>query len=396
MRTGKVAILLWAVPFLATLRCLPQSTPTRQQQIASHAHQAQEYLKENKFDLAASEFRAILVLDPKNVDALGNLGVTLFFQGKYAEAIPQFRSALKLQPGLWKIQALLGIAEMRTGDLKEARGDLEKAFPKVQEKNIRIETGMELIDLYSQAADLDKAAVTIGVLREAEPTNEAILYSAYRIYSELTDESILSMMLVAPNSAHMHELMAHELAKHGHTAEAIENFRMAIKIDPQLPGPHYELAEMLNASSEGREEAEREYKKALALNPSDEASECRLGDIAAQKGDLQAAYERYMRAMQLRPDDEEANLGLAKVLISMGQTEKAEQLLQRAVQLDPTSALAHFRLSAVYRRTGRAADAQHELEQYQKYKAMKEKLRDLYHAMRVEPAKQEPEETESR
>jgi tetratricopeptide (TPR) repeat protein len=204
------------------------------------------------------------------------------------------------------------------------------------------------------------------------------------------------MMLVAPNSAHMHELMAHELAKHGHTAEAIENFRMAIKIDPQLPGPHYELAEMLNASSEGREEAEREYKKALALNPSDEASECRLGDIAAQKGDLQAAYERYMRAMQLRPDDEEANLGLAKVLISMGQTEKAEQLLQRAVQLDPTSALAHFRLSAVYRRTGRAADAQHELEQYQKYKAMKEKLRDLYHAMRVEPAKQEPEETESR
>jgi tetratricopeptide (TPR) repeat protein len=396
MRTTKVVVLLWMALFLAALPCFPQSAASRQQQIESHARQAQEYMKENKLDLAASEFAAIVALNPKNVDALGNLGVLLFFQGKYAEAIPQFRAALKLGSPLGRIQALLGIAEKRTGDLKDARGDLEKAFPQVQEEKIRIETGMELVDLYAQTGDLDKAAVTIGVLREMEPSNEAILYSAYRIYSELTDESILSMMVVAPKSAHMHELMAHELAKHGHPDEAIKNFRVAIKINPQLPGLHYELAEMLNASSEGREEAASEYRKALALNPFDEASECRLGDIAAQKSDLNEAYKRYTRAVQLRPDDAEASLGLAKVLMSMGQLEKAQQLLGRAIQLDPTSAVAHFRMSTLYRRIGRSADAQRELEQYEKYRAMKEKLRDLYHTMRVEPAKKEAEDAESR
>ena len=342
--------------------------------------------------MAAAEFAAIIALDPKNVDARGNLGVLLFFQGKYAESIPHFRAALKMQPELWKIQALLGVAEKRTGDAQEARGYLEKAFPQVREEKVRVETGMELIDLYSQTGDLNKAAATVGVLRELEPTNEAILYSAYRIYSDLTDESILSLMVVAPKSAHMHELMAHELAKHGHTAEAIENFRVAIKIDPQLPGLHYELAEMLYASSEGREEAAGEYKKALALNPMDDSSECRPGDIASQKSDLKEAHERYSRDVQLRPDDAEASLGLAKVLMAMGQLEKAEQILLRAVQLDPTSAVAHFRLSALYRRAGRVADAQRELEQYQKYRAMKEKLRDLYHTMRVEPAKEAPDE----
>jgi tetratricopeptide (TPR) repeat protein len=393
MRTRQAAVLLWASLFIAALPCFPQSTPSRQQQIASHARQAQEYLKDNKLDLAASEFGAIVALDPKNVDAHGNLGVLLFFQGKYAEAIPQLRAALTLQPTLWKIQALLGIGEKRTGDLKEARGDLEKAFPKVQEEKIRIETGMELIDLYSQTGDLDKAAVTIGVLRGMEPTNEAILYSAYRIYSDLADESILSLMVVAPKSAHMHELMAHELAKHGHAAEAIENFRLALKIAPQLPGLHYELAEMLNGSAEGREEAASEYKKALALNPFDEASECRLGDIAAQRNDLKEAYDRYTRALQLRPDDEDANIGMAKVLMSMGQRQKAEQFLVHAIQLDPTSALAHFRLGTLYRQTGRPTDAQHEIEEYQKYKDMKERLRDLYHTMRVEPAKEEPDDT---
>ena len=384
------------VLFIVARPCFSQSTPSHQQQLEYHARQAQEYLKEHKLDLAAFEFAAIVALDPNNVDARGNLGVLLFFQGKYAEAIPQFRAALRLQPGLSKIQALLGIAEKRTGDFKEARGDLEKAFPKVKDEKTRIETGMELIDLYSQTGDLDKAVITIGVLRKMEPTNEAILYSTYRIYSELTEQSILSLMAVAPKSAYMHELMGLELAKHGHTAEAIENFRMAIKIDPQRPGPHYELAEILNASAATREEAESEYKKALALNAFDEASECRLGDIAAQKGDLKEAYERYTRAVQMRPDDAQASLGLAKVLMSMGQTEKAETLLKRAIQLDPTSAVAHFRLSALYRQTGRSADAQRELQQYQKYKAMKEKLRDLYHTLRVEPAKEEPGETEAR
>jgi Tfp pilus assembly protein PilF len=100
--------------------------------------------------------------------------------------------------------------------------------------------------------------------------------------------------------------------------------------------------------------------------------------------------------VQLRPDDAQAILGLAKVLMSKGQLEKAEQMLKRAIQLDPTSAVAHFRMSMLYRRMGRTADAQRELEQYEKYRAMKEKLRDLYHTMRVEPAKQEAEDTESR
>jgi len=80
----------------------------------------------------------------------------------------------------------------------------------------------------------------------------------------------------------------------------------------------------------------------------------------------------------------------------MNQPDKAEPLLQRALQLDPTSAAAHFRLSTLYRQAGRTADAKRELEEYQKYKEMKEKLRDIYHDMRVRPAKQEGEETDVR
>jgi tetratricopeptide (TPR) repeat protein len=397
MRTKEAAVSLCAALFLFSLPCFSQSGPGRQQQIESHARQAAEYLKENKPDLAATEFKAIVALDPNNVDARGNLGVLLFFQGAYADAIPQLRAALKLRPTLWKIRALLGIAEKETGDIDKARTDLEAAFPKVQEEKIRIQTGMELIEIYSVTGDLDKAAATVSVLRGLEPTDEAILYSAYRVYSDLTAESMLSLSVVAPNSARVHQMMAHELAKQGHSAEAIANYRAALKIDPQLPGLHFELAEMLNTPSvpNGQDEAESEYKAALEVNPLDEQSECRLGDIAVRRNDLNEATERYTRALQLQPDDPQANLGLAKVLMTMGQPQKALPLLEHAVQLDPTDAVAHFRLSTLYRQLGRTADAENELAQYQKYKDMKEKLRSLYQEMRLAPAK-EDEDTDPR
>src|SRR5205823_6994698 len=93
-----------AAVFLAALSAFCQTNPSQQQQIETHSRQAQEYLKNNRPDLAAQEFSAIVALDPNNLEARGNLGVLLFFQGDFANAAEQLRAALQLQPSLWKIQ----------------------------------------------------------------------------------------------------------------------------------------------------------------------------------------------------------------------------------------------------------------------------------------------------
>jgi cytochrome c-type biogenesis protein CcmH/NrfG len=197
---------------------------------------------------------------------------------------------------------------------------------------------------------------------------------------------MLTLAMVAPNSAQMHQVMAHELSRQGEEAGAISNFRQALQLDPRLPGLHFELAEMLYNSSDRslQAQAEGEFKAALAVNPSDEKAALGLGDIAAKRGDWNGAASYDRRALQLKPDDSDAEKELAKALISMNQPQEAQQMLEKAVEIDPTDATAHFRLSTLYRQQGRTEDAKRELVQYQKYKDMKEKLGKIFHQMRIE------------
>jgi tetratricopeptide (TPR) repeat protein len=301
------------------------------------------------------------------------------------------------QPCLAKIQGLLGLAESRTQDFAGARKDMEEAFPAVQDQRFLLQLGLELAGLYTESGDLEKAAGVIERLRKAAPDNPEVLYAAYRTYSDLAGESMLALSLAAPDSAQMHQLLAHEDSRQGNTNGAIAQYRKAIAINPHLPGIHFELAELLHTSTDEavKKEAEQEYRAALLENPQDEKAILRLAELDAQKGNREQSYQEYTKAVALQPADADAKLGLAKTLIEMNQSDKALALLEEAVQLEPTNATAHYRLATLYRKMGRADDAKREMELYKKFKEMKEKLSALYKELQVQPKEiraDEPEE----
>jgi tetratricopeptide (TPR) repeat protein len=358
-----------------------------QDQAATHARLAQQYLNERRPELAIPEFEALIKLQPKNLDAQANLGVLLFFQGQYATAAPHLRAALEMQPNLTKLQALLGMAERRTGEAANARTHLEASFAALTESKLKVQVGMELVELYTASQELDKASVVVNSMRQGAPADPAVLYAAYRVYSDLAGEAMLTLALAAPDSAQMHQVMAHEEARAGNTTGARLQYEKAAQADPKLPGIHFEMAELLAVSEDPKtkQRAEAEYKAALAENSSDEKADSRLGDLASHRGDTATALKYYAAALQLQPDDAEAAFGMAKTLIALDQKDKALPVLERAVQLEPTNAAAHFRLSNLYRALDRTTDAQHEVEEYKRYKAMKEKLAAIFKDMQVHP-----------
>lgn len=364
-----------------------QDNANTAQRIGVLQQQVLKDVQQQKPQLAIPALREIISLDPKNLSANANLGVLLFFQGDYADAMPPMRTALQLQPDLWRIEALLGIAEKRSGDPDDAEKDLEKAFPNLQDLKIKKEAGLELVELQSASGQLSQALVITEKLVELLPGDAQVLLVAYEISEQVTYKTLLSMMVVSPDSAEMHMTMAGELARRGDHANAIAQYREALRLNPKLPGAHYELGEQLRASSDPalNAQAEEQYRAALQVNQYDVNAWCRLGESLAAKGDYKSAQEDYRRALAIQPGYSDAETDLAIAYISMNKTGEAISLLESAEKDDPTNLAAHYRLSLLYRRAGRIPDSEREMKLFFHYRDLKDKLGDIFKQMAGAP-----------
>jgi len=366
-----------------------QNGEGKQQELRLHFDRAQEALNANRPDVAVNEFRAVLTLDPNNVEARANLGVIAFAQGDYAKADENFRQALKLQPSLWKAQALLGMCEKRLGKFGSAQTLLEKSFPHLQDTKLRTQAGMDLVELDYQSGDTARTVEVLHALEQLSPTDVDVQYAAYRIFSGLAEHAQDKIALINPDSARMHQIMAQHLVNEGDIPGAIAQYRKALGLDPSLSGAHFELGEAILQNSKSKpdiEQSQKEFEAALALNPYDSKSECWLGKIYVLKQDLKIALEHYSRALALNPNDVDAHIGVAKVLAATGQPEGALRHLLESIQLDPLNEVAHFRLSAVYRQLGRTSDASRELVTFSEVQKQKKRIIASYQQMHEWPA----------
>jgi cytochrome c-type biogenesis protein CcmH/NrfG len=390
-----VVCALLLVPCVA-LPAPIQSAPSKKQQAEQHILAAQQYLQEQRPELAIPELQKAVALEPQNVDARGNLGVLLFFRGDYAGAVPELRVAVKLRPGLWKQQGLLGLAEEHTGEIQAGRADLETALPHLTEPKFKAEVGNALVTSYTSTGDTERAAAVVSQLLADQPTNTELLYTSYRLYSDLADKALLTMALTDPDGARMHEMMGRELARHGDEAQAIVNLRQALKINPHLPGAHFELGELLYNSSNEQLQAQAApaLQAALADNPNDEKAHLLMGEAAAKRGDTKSAFSEDTRAVELQPDDVDALVDLGKVLMTMNEDAKAQEMFERAAKADPSNTVARYRLSMLYRRQGKTAEAGQQMADYKKYKEMQSKLEKIFHDMRVGSLQKSADDTD--
>lgn len=385
-------LLFCAAPLLLAVISPAQSVT---EQIQTHLRSAKQHAAEQRPDLALADFRAVVALDPQNIEALGNIGVLEFFGAQYGSAVQDLRAALRVKPELTRLQALLGMAERRVGQLEAARDDLSAAFHKLDDQKVRIQVGLELIEADYALRDVANAAETVNTLRVAVPDDVDILYAAYRIYSDLRDEVLLQFALVGSGSARSKQVIAHELARQGNTEGAIQSYRIALKSNPKLADLHFELAEMLStlSSADAKAEAEKEYKAALAEDPFDEKALCRLGNIALKSNKHDEAMKYFEQSLSIQPGDADAQLGLAKVMLAKHDPKGARPHLEAAVKLDPFDPATRYRLGICYRELGQQEDARRELAEFERLKKMKNRLGDLYQEMHLTPKDRDKDES---
>jgi tetratricopeptide (TPR) repeat protein len=390
--TANRVLCLYVKPLVLVLTVLASALPamaaqnggSRPAEIHNHLQKAAEYLKASDANSAVKEFNAVLAIDPKNAEAYANLGVIAFFQRDYKNASQYLRNALAIDPTLAKTQALLGICERRLGQ-SSGQAVLEKSFPRLKDKNLRILVGLELASIYDQQGDLDHAASLMRSLVDLDADNVEILYMAQQIYSELADDTLNKLAILAPGSARMQQVIAERLINAGDLKGATEHYRKALEIDPRLPGVRYELAEAILESAPSdpatQADAEKEFLAASQTEGGSAKTECQLGRIAFFRSDMDQAYAHFSRAFAMNPKEVDAQLGLGKLLALMGKPEEAIKYLRMAVQSDPLNSEAHYRLATNCRKLGLTDEAEKELRIFQEIKQAKDRVRELYRQM---------------
>jgi Tfp pilus assembly protein PilF len=393
-RVGRIfgsSLVLLLMLLASAFTLAAQSKTSRASEVHDHLRKAEDYLRAKDPDSAAQEFDAVLTLDPKNAEAFANLGVIAFSRNDYRNASQNFRKALTIDPSLTKTQALLGISQKRLGD-PSAHATLEKSFSKLKDKQLRLQIGMELAALYDQQGDPGGTAAVMRSLVDLDPDNVDVLFMAQRVYSELANDTLNKLAILAPGSARMQQVIAEHLVNEGYLKGAIEHYKKALEIEPRLPGVHFELGEAILESSPVDaamlSEAQKELEAAVTVDGDTAKTECEFGSIALSQSQMDQAFAHYRRAYELNPKEVQAQMGLGKLLMMQEKPQEAVQYLRMAVQSDPLNRAAHYQLGTAYRRLQMKELAQKELHLSQEIKQAKDRVEELYHEMNRRPRPQ--------
>lgn len=136
-------------------------------------------------------------------------------------------------------------------------------------------------------------------------------------------------------------------AEQGRTEQAMEDYRAAIRLQPDY-GPALTGLGALLLLQKRLEEAEDLFKRALSIDPNHATALINLAMIDQARGDKESALGRLQSVVARNPEYAEAHLNLGSLLASMQEYEEAIQHFSKAVALNPKSEVAHLNLAAAY------------------------------------------------
>jgi Flp pilus assembly protein TadD len=105
------------------------------------------------------------------------------------------------------------------------------------------------------------------------------------------------------------------------------------------------------------EESVAEWKKALAMEPSDPQALSNLGAAYSALGRLDEALEQFRKALDADPDNYKAHANLGVALARMGRFAEAVAPLRKALELNPAEASTLSALGGVLAQTGQTGEA---------------------------------------
>src|SRR5215213_5712392 len=137
----------------------------------------------------------------------------------------------------------------------------------------------------------------------------------------------------------------------------------AIEIDPGLAQPHTSLGCVKLIYDRDWDGAEKEFKRAIELDPKYAAAHNWYSQYLMAKGQIEASFNESRIALNLEPFDLSTNLHLGWHYLHARNYEEAIEQLEKVIQLEPKFFLAHLLLGIAYEQQGNFSEALEEFKE---------------------------------
>lgn len=274
-------------------------------------------------------------------------GNALMAEKKYADAIIQYRNALKADAKFGEARLKLAEAYVETGDQRRAFQEYIRAadlLPGSADAQLKAGSIYLVAGQYNDA----KARAEKALLADPKSLEAQILLGNATAGLKDIDGALKEMeeaVALAPGDSRGYTALgAVQLAK-GQSADAEKTFRKAVEVQPTSVPARLGLANYLWAANR-RPEALAELEAAVKVEPANKLVNRALATFHVAAG-TPAATEPYLKALAADPADTMARLGLSDFYVRLGRKDDARALLTKAAAEKAGFAGARLRLASL-------------------------------------------------
>jgi len=402
------------LPLFAILLALGSAVASQTGESAdAHLGKGYEALKQDRYQIAADEFRAALDLDPSLVlRAQFPLAVALFEQHKSAEARREFEAVRKAAGEHPNVSYYLGRLDIEDRDFAGAVKNLKQAIVKPPFPDTAYYLGFA----YFKANDLPSAEKWLLEAQKLSPRDSRVPYQLGFVYRKQGREEEAKKALALSEDLHRQddseaqlrtecgrlldkgqreeahaacEKLYHDddaerltalgmiYGQHGDAEAALKPFLRAAELSPQSPQVQYNLA-LTYAQLNRFQDARGPLATALKRWPDLFPLNALYGLVLTKLGEDAEAYKALHHAHELNPQDESTASLLYDVSIEVGKQNvelrkdaDAVKHFKEAQQLRPQEPEPHDYLADIYFREGKREQSEAERKEFERLNSQK-------------------------
>jgi tetratricopeptide (TPR) repeat protein len=309
---------------------------------------AEKYYSEGKYDEAVIQYRNALQLDKGHIPSYLGMAKTFQRTGNLQNAIGLYQEVIKQDDKNTEARLQLGqymlIGGARDASLFKKAQEMADAVLKNEPANIS--ALLLLGNAYAGQKDLDKSVQSIEKALALDPSNLTASLSLGTIQMrknepDKAEATFKEALQKHPNSTQAHMAMAAWFSAMKRPAETENYLRKAFQLDPGDSASLFTLAAFY-VSTKRPEEAEKAFKEAITKKPDARDPRWGLVSFYLQQGKTDQGLAALQNFLKWRPADRQAKLTLAELYINQRNEKNAEELIRSLLAAKKDDAEAHY------------------------------------------------------